>query len=100
LERDRNRNKNHARRLAVGVAQDFITLNALGERDGWRCGLCGKRVRKARRYQQDPLGASVDHLVPLSLGGSHTWANVQLAHYGCNARKNNRPAGEQLRLVG
>lgn len=29
-------------------------------------------------------------------------ANVQLAHFGCNSSKNNRPTarGEQLRLIG
>jgi 5-methylcytosine-specific restriction endonuclease McrA len=46
------------------------------------------------------MGPSLDHIVPVSLGGTHTWANVQLAHLRCNVSKGNRPANEQLRLVG
>ena len=30
---------------------------------------------------------TLDHIIPLSKGGSHTWDNVQLAHMGCNAGK-------------
>ena len=48
----------------------------------------------------DPEAASVDHIVPLSLGGDDTKANIQLAHFGCNCRKRNRGGGEQLRLIG
>jgi 5-methylcytosine-specific restriction endonuclease McrA len=37
------------------------------------------------------MRASVDHIVPLSLGGPHTLDNAQLAHLRCNAIKGNRP---------
>lgn len=47
-----------------------------------------------------PLAASIDHVIPLSVGGDNTRANVQLAHRRCNTAKNNRGGGEQLRLVG
>lgn len=43
---------------------------------------------------------SIDHIVPLSQGGTHELANVQLAHYRCNLSKNNRGSGEQLLLIG
>lgn len=42
----------------------------------------------------------MDHLIPVSLGGPHVLSNVALAHGSCNSRKNNRPMGEQLRLLG
>lgn len=76
-----------------------VTLAYLYERDRGRCGLCGGKVSLARRHP-DPLSASADHVVPVSLGGSHTRANLQLAHLACNVRKNARAVGEQLRLVG
>lgn len=35
----------------------------------------------------DPDGATIDHIVPLSLGGSDEPANVATAHRRCNIRK-------------
>lgn len=76
-----------------------ITAAEVYERDGWRCGLCGGRVPKSKRYPH-PKSASLDHIVPVSLGGTHTLANVQLAHWECNRLKGVRAMNEQLRLVG
>jgi 5-methylcytosine-specific restriction endonuclease McrA len=69
------------------------------ERDHWRCGLCRERVGKKLSWPH-PRSASLDHVVPLVAGGSHTRANVQLAHLECNIRKNARGYGEQLALIG
>lgn len=33
---------------------------------------------------------SIDHIIPVSKGGTHTWDNVQLAHVGCNTLKSNK----------
>ena len=33
---------------------------------------------------------SIDHVVPLSKGGTHTWDNVHLAHKRCNMVKGNK----------
>lgn len=35
----------------------------------------------------DPMSASVNHIVPLSQGGSHTLANAQCAYLTCNCSK-------------
>ena len=59
------------------------------ERDGWRCALCHEPISQTLRFP-DPLSASVDHIVPVSVGGAHSPDNVQAAHLGCNARKGNR----------
>jgi 5-methylcytosine-specific restriction endonuclease McrA len=48
-----------------------------------------------------PKAASLDHIVPVSLGGDHSEANLQLAHFSCNSKKRNKVNGngEQLRLA-
>lgn len=70
------------------------------ERDGWRCGLCGKRIDK-RLVFPHPRSVSLDHIVPLSCGGEHSMANTQASHLDCNNRKNNGVIEpEQLRLIG
>ncbi len=45
-------------------------------------------------------GAHVDHIVPLALGGTHTWNNVQLLCRACNGAKGIRTNSQQLRLIG
>lgn len=56
------------------------------ERDGWTCRLCGKPVDREARVPE-PLAATLDHVVPLSLGGAHSYANIQTAHFSCNSVK-------------
>lgn len=55
-------------------------------RDGFLCGICRERVDVALRFPH-PRSMALDHVVPLSAGGSDRDGNVQLAHLGCNARK-------------
>jgi hypothetical protein len=76
---------------------DQITLFALGERDGWRCHLCGKKIPN-RPHKGRPLDPEIDHLIPVSAGGAHVWENVALSHRSCNgSRGADGPA--QLRLI-
>lgn len=93
-----NAHRRRAKLLTNGPVEDISRL-ALAERDGWRCHLCGKKVRASKR-KRDPLGPSIDHILPISLGGTHTWDNVALAHDRCNRSKGARPQGEQLLLIG
>lgn len=70
------------------------------ERDGWRCGLCGKPIDRNLAFPH-PKSVSLDHIIPLSRGGEHSMANTQASHYECNMRKNNGVlVPEQLRLIG
>lgn len=96
----------HAYRKRLGVDAKFkprknplIRFVDIAERDGWRCQLCGGRVSKTRTFP-DPLAASLDHILPVSLGGSNEPSNVQLVHLRCNCSKRATARGEQLRLLG
>lgn len=54
-----------------------------------------------KRVVPHPKAPTIDHVVPLDLGGDDKRANVQLAHFICNSRKSNRLNGPvQLALVG
>ena len=71
---------------------ESITLASLCARDKGICQICGKPVddtdiKKGHIRRNYP---TLDHIVPLSKGGTHTWNNVQLAHMGCNAGKCDR----------
>jgi len=74
------------RRAFVEVVDRWV----LYQRDKGICGLCGGRVKRE--------DASVDHIIPLSMGGAHSYANTQIAHLSCNLKRGNRgPA--QVRML-
>lgn len=95
--KDHRHIRQRARRY--GVAYESINPQHIFNRDGWRCGICRKAIKRGVQVPH-PLSASLDHIVPLSKGGGHVRNNVQCAHFGCNSRKGNRSRGEQLLLVG
>lgn len=77
-------------------------VDYLRERDGDRCALCGDRMLFGVKTGpgREARGATIDHIVPRSLGGVDDLPNLQLACWCCNNRKGNRGGPEQLRLVG
>lgn len=77
-----------------GCAYDpSVTLAKLIKRDGLRCAICGEMCDPNDRSWSDfagPMSPSIDHIVPMSKGGGHTWNNVQIAHIICNSYKSNK----------
>ena len=54
----------------------------------WRCHLCLGRIEPAATGR-DRL--SIDHVVPVSLGGGDERANLAPSHWRCNLRRRNTP---------
>ena len=88
-----------ARAQHHGVEYEPISPSKVFERDGYRCQLCRKPTKRAAKVP-DPRAPTVDHIVPVSRGGPHVYSNVQCACFGCNWRKADGAADDQLRLVG
>ncbi|AID58955.1 hypothetical protein PBI_GAIA_136 [Mycobacterium phage Gaia] len=78
-----------SRRYAGGPFVEHVSISVLADRDGYVCQLCGNPVDMSLRFP-DSGSASMDHIMPVSLGGEHSYANTQLAHLFCNIRKGNR----------
>src|SRR6476620_3401724 len=85
-----------------------ITHEKLIERDKNICYLCGKPC-DSKHFIHDEKGSfialdnypSIDHIIALTNGGTHTWDNVKLAHMNCNNIKSDRTIDEakaQLKL--
>lgn len=68
------------------------------ERDRWRCGICTKPVDRQRQYP-DPLCASLDHVIPISQGGTNDVWNLRLTHLVCNLSRRAGGGGEQLAML-
>lgn len=81
-----------------GNGYEHFTRAEIAERDRWTCGLCDELIDRDLNYP-NPMSLSLDHVLPLSLGGPHTRANTQAAHLRCNISKGNRAVGEQLALI-
>lgn len=75
---------------------DVIDPVAVFMRDGWRCQLCGKRTPQRLRGTFVHNAPELDHILPISLGGKHEWANVQCACRACNHGKGARPMGQLM----
>lgn len=82
--------RRRARKANAKVVESF-NLAEVFERDGWRCGICGEPTNPEAKVPA--LDApTLDHIVPLAMGGDHSLANAQCAHFSCNASKGARVA--------
>lgn len=99
MRRVQRRNEKTLRRARKrGVAWERISVLRVLARDKWQCQLCGCATPARLRGQMVDNAPELDHIVPLSAGGGHTWANVQCACRKCNYLKAGKPMG-QLRLA-
>jgi 5-methylcytosine-specific restriction endonuclease McrA len=67
-----------------------LTKREILRRDDYTCQYCG----------QHPKYLTIDHIIPRSLGGNHTWENLVAACPSCNHRKGRRMLEQaQMRLL-
>ncbi len=77
-----------------GVVTDAVDPFVVFTRDGWKCQSCKvKTPRKLRGLFADNA-PELDHIVPISRGGEHTYRNTQLLCRRCNLNKGARAAGQ------
>ena len=79
-------------RLKGSPETEFISRAEIYERDGGRCHICQRPVEES--------DFTLDHLIPLSKGGTHIRTNVALAHRVCNSRRFTGRLPAQLLLIG
>lgn len=91
----KNKRREIARRRKIANAKidNDITVQGLFLRDNGKCYLCGKMCDWTDKTEIDGTiicgnhYPSIDHVIPLSKGGLHSWDNVKLAHRICNSLK-------------
>lgn len=90
--------RNHAARMRGKTIRsgDRIRPYDVFARDGFKCQICNKKLAMDKKAPH-PDSPSIDHIVPLAKGGTHTWANVQAAHFLCNSKKSDQGYA-QMRL--
>jgi hypothetical protein len=84
---DRRRANSALRRARKrGVDSEKVVPSTVFERDRYICHICKRPIDK-RLSGLSPRGATLDHVIPLSAGGPHTYENIKAAHRRCNERK-------------
>lgn len=98
IYRKKARAKRREKRKRMNGQYEQIDLKELFKRDKGVCHICGGVCDYNDFVLKDGAKVvggnypSIDHIVPLSIGGSHTWDNVGLAHMRCNARRGTKNA--------
>lgn len=88
------RGQHRRRARMVDAFVEEVPRLEIFERDGWQCQITGclqpgvPASLDVDRY--DPLWATIDHVIPLSKGGTHERSNAVTAHFRCNCAKGAR----------
>ena len=80
------------KRRAIYAKGDDIDALELFEKYNWICHICDDIINRNVRMP-NLMAATIDHIIPLCKGGTHTWENVRPAHAKCNFAKADTLAG-------
>lgn len=85
------RRTNKSKRRAIeSASKEFITPFSVFERDKWTCQMCGIFTPVVYRGTIEWTAPELDHIIPVSKGGSHTMDNLQCLCRRCNINKSNK----------
>lgn len=75
-------------RIAKGWKAKKGRTRQICDRDGWECWICRGAIDSSL-CNPHPMSGSIDHVLPLSKGGSDSDDNLRAAHLSCNCRRGN-----------
>lgn len=87
LHRKRARNFN--------VPYENVDRLSVFQRDEYKCWICGKKTLSDFAYSEGsgcphPDSPTLDHVIPLSRGGPHSYSNTRCACFLCNCQKGDK----------
>lgn len=104
--RHHGRTAKHLRREKQRIGDCDMSLRELDERDNHTCYLCGRptdwddfHVDSSGNFIAGDMYPSMDHVIPLAVGGAHTNGNLRIAHRLCNALKGDRSVSEAREAI-
>ena len=83
----------------ASVFLETVREDRVYQRDNWLCQICGEPVDPELKHP-NPKSVSLDHIIPLSRGGEHSYANTQCSHLVCNLRKGSKLKGKVFNRFG
>ena len=87
-----------AKRKAMlkGATVESVDPFRVFDRDKWKCKLCGVSTPRRKRGTYSDNAPELDHILPLSKGGEHSYVNTQCSCRKCNGLKSSDPRGQML----
>ncbi len=64
-------------------------ITKLMARDGSLCQLCKTCLNRHIKDESDDDYITLDHIIPISKGGTDIFSNMRLTHQRCNRRRGN-----------
>lgn len=87
---------NHRKRARYfNVKYEKVDKTNVFERDNYKCTKCGVKCdisKVGTNHDEEP---TLDHIIPMSKGGPHTYDNVQTLCRNCNTKKGNSLIGQR-----
>lgn len=100
LHRNMHRIRRHKERAILRLVKvETVDPIKVFRRDGWICQICKRKLQNKDRGTYKDTAPELDHIIPLSKGGEHSYRNTQCACRKCNADKKGDVRG-QIRLFG
>lgn len=101
LSRQKSILRRHKRRMQLNSLgfDRSVTRSELRRVDGELCSYCERKMAFTQEgeYRWRPDYANLDHIIPVSAGGTHTWENCALACARCNLSKGASISGWHVR---
>lgn len=82
--------KGRRRALERNAFVEDVDPLAVFEAQDWTCQSCGELTPRSLRGSYDRRAPELDHVIPLSKGGLHCYANVQCLCRSCNLSKSDK----------
>lgn len=82
--------RNYKRRRWTALVDTRLDMTLVFAKCGWKCTYCNTETPEYLRGKFVDNAPELDHIVPLSKGGSHTYENVTLSCRLCNLKKGNK----------
>ena len=86
-------NRSHRRRARLSLNNERISRSKVFRNDNYTCYICNVKVIlykdiKDIRYKKD--AATIDHVIALANGGTHTYSNIKTCCSWCNSNKSDK----------
>lgn len=82
--------RNYKRRSRTALVDSRLDITLVFIKCGWRCTYCNTETPEYLRGKFVDNAPELDHIIPLSRGGSHSYENVTLSCRLCNLKKGNK----------
>lgn len=79
-----------------GAKIECVNPSKVFDRDGWKCQMCGISTPKKLRGTYKDNAPELDHIIPISKGGEHSYLNTQCSCRKCNHSKADSVIGQLL----